>query len=111
MSLEQIRFALTVFLLQNEGKTVKETFDWVDANSNEKIDKQHFGFSLSSIGYFNSIAICRYRLYMTSSSDNVVLKIRELSVNEELCDITLNPGGHSIELEDIIKHINFNDRI
>ena len=111
MSLEQIRFALTVFLLQNEGRSVKETFNWVNVDSNQKIDKEHFEFGLAVINHLNGIGINQYRFYMTSSFDNMIVKMRELSKGEVLCGITLNPGGYSIELEDIIKHINFNDHI
>lgn len=126
MSLEQIRFALTVFLLQNEGKSVKETFDWVETKSyylpnehNEKIDKEEFSFGLVSIerververNNIDKVTYHRYRSDMTGGRCELIITTKVLVQGEVLYSITLNPGRYTIQVEDIIKHINFKDSI
>ena len=122
ISLEQIRFALTVFLLQNERKSVKETFDWVETKSyylpnehNEKIDKEEFTFGLVSIErvWYNNdkVTYHRYRSDMTNGLCHLILTTREFAQGEVLYSITLNPGRYTIQVEDIIKRINFKDTV
>lgn len=120
ISLEQIRFALTVFLLQNEGKSVKETFDWVETKSyylpnehNEKIDKEEFTFGYVSIerSYYNNDTYHRYRFDITYGWCHLIITTKDLEHVEILYSITLNPGRYTIQVEDIIKRINFKDSI
>ena len=120
MSLEQIRFALTVFLLQNEGKSVKETFNWIETKNyylhnehNEIINKEEFAFGLVSIerSYYNNDTYHRYRFDITNGWCRLIITTKELEHVEILYSITLNPGRYTIQVEDIIKRINFKDTV
>ena len=120
MSLEQIRFALTVFLLQNEGKTVKETFNWIETKSanhpfehNEIIDKEEFTFGLVSIdrNYSDVVTYHRYRFDITAGWCHLIITTKALEHGEMLHSVTLNLGDYWLKTEDIIKRINFKDTV
>lgn len=118
---EQIHLILTMFFLQQEGKTLEEMFNWIKFDREEYIGikklllttpirKDNIECNINRIGVWE-IGFSLKLEKIEKPDCIVVSNYVRFENNIQICIYVRLFNTYKIELEDIIKRIDFKDKV